>query len=631
MAVTDIGKVAYLNKGAYSSETNYEINDVVTYEGSSYVSKGNNNQGNLPTNTTYWDLVAQKGANGEPGQDGHTPVKGVDYFTQQDIESLNIPRKTSDLTNDSNFITKNVDDLTYYYTKTEVDSKVASVYKYKGSVATYQDLPSTGLTIGDVYNVESDGSNYAWTGTEWDALSGFVDLSGYQEKIDSSHKLNADLVDDTNSTNKFFSGDYNDLINKPVINDEIYYETTGQNTNNPFIFDGCKKGIHYFNYPYDKGTLYYKTTSTDTVKTYSGQISYMQFFKNVDFNTLEEDEEFGYVVCVNSGNSQSTNGSLNKQSIKKASTPFYGSSINLYKTITSKNQSFSGVKTFQSIPKQNDTTAPTQDEEFTNKKYVDDSIAKYGTMPTASADILGKIVQYIGTTDSTYTKGHFYECVSDGGSPAVYSWKEINFINEDIMPITLLRLSGTIFTNAMYGASDRAIALNITNLNATVNKNYLKDAINKQIKNNIKTMRYLLYDGSYRYGNSYFEITLPSTSDGTRNTTVHTDMDTVIVRSMSGLENTRKRYNQYIEGNRYLSLTFANGLVSDLSWSTSTTNFSKINILDVTNEIEWTPTHDYNPVHKKYVDDKPTTYTGYDATKTQILKNVQGVLTWVDE
>ena len=34
---------------------------------------------------------------------------------------------------------------------------------------------------------------------------------------------------------------------------------------------------------------------------------------------------------------------------------------------------------------------------------------------------------------------------------------------------------------------------------------------------------------------------------------------------------------------------------------------------------------------KKYVDDKVTTYSGYDATKTQVLKNVNGTLTWVDE
>lgn len=89
------------------------------------------------------------------------------------------------------------------YNKQEIDSKVSSVYKYKRTVATYNNLPSTGLTIGDVYNVEDTGDNYAWTGTDWDKLGGNIDLSGYQEKIDNSHKLNADLVDDSNSTNKF--------------------------------------------------------------------------------------------------------------------------------------------------------------------------------------------------------------------------------------------------------------------------------------------------------------------------------------------------------------------------------------------------------------------------------------------
>lgn len=47
---------------------------------------------------------------------------------------------------------------------------IATVYKYKGSVSSYADLPSTGQTTGDVYNVEATGMNYAWTGTAWDAL-----------------------------------------------------------------------------------------------------------------------------------------------------------------------------------------------------------------------------------------------------------------------------------------------------------------------------------------------------------------------------------------------------------------------------------------------------------------------------
>lgn len=54
-------------------------------------------------------------------------------------------------------------------------SDLTSVYKYKGSVATVDALPTT-ATDGDVYNVEADGMNYAWNGAEWDALGGSVTI-----------------------------------------------------------------------------------------------------------------------------------------------------------------------------------------------------------------------------------------------------------------------------------------------------------------------------------------------------------------------------------------------------------------------------------------------------------------------
>ena len=50
--------------------------------------------------------------------------------------------------------------------------------------------------------------------------------------------------------------------------------------------------------------------------------------------------------------------------------------------------------------------------------------------------------------------------------------------------------------------------------------------------------------------------------------------------------------------------------------------------LPINNTKAFTPTKDYHPATKKYVDDKLTTITGYDATKTQTLKNINGVLTW---
>ena len=129
-------------------------------------------------------------------------------YSKEEVDEI-IPTDISDLNNDSGFIDNTVNDLQNYYkksetyTKQEVDGKVSSVYKYKGTVASYSNLPSTGLTIGDVYNVEDTGDNYAWTGTDWDKLGGDIDLSGYQTKIDSTHKLSSDLVDDTNQTNKF--------------------------------------------------------------------------------------------------------------------------------------------------------------------------------------------------------------------------------------------------------------------------------------------------------------------------------------------------------------------------------------------------------------------------------------------
>lgn len=59
----------------------------------------------------------------------------------------------------------------------DVLAKVVNVYHFKGSCLT-ADLPSEGNSVGDTWNLE-DASNYgpagtnvAWTGTEWDALSG---------------------------------------------------------------------------------------------------------------------------------------------------------------------------------------------------------------------------------------------------------------------------------------------------------------------------------------------------------------------------------------------------------------------------------------------------------------------------
>ena len=49
-------------------------------------------------------------------------------------------------------------------------SDLASLYRFKGTVSNYASLPTTGNTVGDVWNVSATGMNYAWTGGDWDAL-----------------------------------------------------------------------------------------------------------------------------------------------------------------------------------------------------------------------------------------------------------------------------------------------------------------------------------------------------------------------------------------------------------------------------------------------------------------------------
>ena len=66
----------------------------------------------------------------------------------------------------------------------ELVDSIGSVLHYKGSVATRADLPSSDQVLGDMYNITSDGSNVVWNGSDWDDISGIVDLSAYRTASD---------------------------------------------------------------------------------------------------------------------------------------------------------------------------------------------------------------------------------------------------------------------------------------------------------------------------------------------------------------------------------------------------------------------------------------------------------------
>ena len=88
----------------------------------------------------------------------------------------NKPTKVSQFENDSGFQTAS--DV-----QSAINTAVSSAYKYKGSVANREALPSN-AQIGDVYNLEDTGANVAWDGTKWDDLGMTIDLSGYVQETD---------------------------------------------------------------------------------------------------------------------------------------------------------------------------------------------------------------------------------------------------------------------------------------------------------------------------------------------------------------------------------------------------------------------------------------------------------------
>lgn len=130
-------------------------------------------------NGTEWVNMGRfQGPQGEPGKDAE--------LSKAAIEAVLVGEVTTH-THDTRYYTKDqtdanikvvADDLANnYYNKSQVDSKFTSVYIFKGSVDSVEDLPTEGNVIGDVWNVRKNDINYAWTSEGWDTLGGTAELA----------------------------------------------------------------------------------------------------------------------------------------------------------------------------------------------------------------------------------------------------------------------------------------------------------------------------------------------------------------------------------------------------------------------------------------------------------------------
>jgi hypothetical protein len=115
---------------------------------------------------------------------GH--VSAVTAVAKGDITALGIP-STNTTYNDA---TQGAHGLMSTADKKKLDafgaastyalkSDITAMYRYKGSVASYDKLPTSGQTIGDVYDV-GNGMNYAWNGEKWDGLGQVFTIDAIQ-------------------------------------------------------------------------------------------------------------------------------------------------------------------------------------------------------------------------------------------------------------------------------------------------------------------------------------------------------------------------------------------------------------------------------------------------------------------
>ena len=210
-------------------------------------------------NGTEWVNMGRfQGPQGEPGKDAE--------LSKAAIEAVLVGEVTTH-THDTRYYTKGqtdanikvvADDLANnYYNKSQVDSKFTSVYIFKGSVDSVEDLPTEGNVIGDVWNVRKNDTNYAWTSEGWDALGGTAELvsltaNGLMSKEDFAKLQGIEAGAQVNKIETITKRVELNVVNKNVTipedvaigpneptNDEIIWMDTDEDYD--FTFDGYSK------------------------------------------------------------------------------------------------------------------------------------------------------------------------------------------------------------------------------------------------------------------------------------------------------------------------------------------------------------------------------------------------------
>lgn len=276
---------------------------------------------------------------------------------------------------------------------------------------------------------------------------------------------------------------------------------------------------------------------------------------------------------------------------------------------------------------------PTDPYNPATKKYVDDKVLsampQKETLPEASADYLGKIYQYIGADTEDYTQGFFYQCVATTiGDVTTYSWNELTFGEVDLSNYPTLEqvlIKGNIeeYTPALdyEPATKKYVDDTVANVGGNTNSiipslfvssNYYTSAsVGLTEAEKTELAEYLTNSL-----NSTFLINIGANGVNvglmTSTGIITTDSTSIELRCINS-----NVYDGQIIYRHRLNITCS---CTNNVFTVTGATLSRFTTYDVTRFNSWflrrnntavfTPTGDYNPATKKYVDDAVAAVSG---------------------
>lgn len=381
------------------------------------------------------------------------------------VGQLDIPTKVSDLTNDSGFQTASdvqlaiaaadiptaLSDLTNdmtFQTLTEITNLINDAI---GSAVglnfeVVQTLPATGEG-GTIYLVPNGGSavvrnvydEYVWYNGQWEKIGTTeIDLSNVLYK-GSTFQNNKALM--TDASGNAVTGDttatelnYVHGVTSPIqtqLNgkqDTLTFDNVPtENSNNPVKSGGVYSALaDKVNKVTGKGLSTNDYTNADKAIVDGVTAALAEKADASDVPTALSDLTDDATHRLVTDTEKATwNGKANSSDIPTDLADLTADST--HRTVTdAEKTAWNNKADAEDIPTK--TSDLTNDSGFATASDLADKqdVFQYDTMPTASADNVGDIVQFIGATTASYTNGYFYKCVEESGS---YSW-----VQTDVQP-----------------------------------------------------------------------------------------------------------------------------------------------------------------------------------------------------